>query len=127
MPVSLTLDRQTIFNTSFGGWFSILCTMIIIFYTGMKIVEMLPAGSGTETSMTENFFDRNEEFDLHKLNFVFGIEEINPALGRIEAYAVSQPQYRLKDEQRIDLVSCKDLIDSADEMHEDIYRQLVRA
>ena len=29
--------------------------------------------SGTETSMTENFYDRNEAFDLAELNFVFGI------------------------------------------------------
>ena len=86
---------------------------------------MQPAGSGTETSMTENFYDRNEGFDLNELNFVFGIEGISPALGRIEAYAISQPRYRLKDEQRIDLVSCRDLIDSADDLHSEMYNKLV--
>ena len=121
MPVSLTLDRQTIFNTSCGGYFSILCIFIVIFYVVMKAVEMQPAGSGTETSMTENFYDRNEGFDLHELNFVFGIEDINPALGRIEAYAMREPQYRLEDEQPIALVSCKDLIDSADDLHAQMY------
>ena len=63
--------------------------MIILFYIVVKIFETKPNGSGTDTSMTENFYDRNEAFDLTELNFVFAIEDINPALGRIEAYAVS--------------------------------------
>ena len=49
---------------------------------------MQPASFGTNTTMVENFYDRNAGFDLAELNFIFGIEEIDPALGRIEVHHV---------------------------------------
>ena len=121
MPVSLTFEQQTLFNTGIGGIFSVICGIIILVYIIDRSISMLPASFGTQTSMIERSHDRNVAFDLAELNFIFGIEDIDPKLGRIEVYAVSKPKPRVKDSQLLEMVKCKDLIDSNDGKHSEIY------
>ena len=55
---------------------------------------------------------REDEFDLVKHNFLFGIEEIDPTLGRIEVNAMVWAANGTKESQPIEMVHCKDLADS---------------
>ena len=58
--------------------------------------------------------DRLEPFDLAEHGFIFGIEKIDPKLGRIEAYATLWKFDGDKIKEPIDMVDCEDLINSND-------------
>ena len=56
-----------------------------------------------------------------KHGFVFGIEDIDPRIGRIEAYAQTWKSDGEKIAEPIDLVYCKDLADSINEGNSKLY------
>ena len=66
-----------------------ICGIIILTYIIYRTIEMLPASFGTQMAMIDLIRNRDDSFDLMKHNFYFGIEEIDPTIGRIEVYATT--------------------------------------
>ena len=80
--VNLTFERKPIFNTSYGGVISIICSTFLVLFIATRSIKLF-GGYDPMLSMLPTTHKSEKFIDLGAMKYFFAVEQIDPKYGRL--------------------------------------------
>ena len=80
--VNLTFEQKPIFNTSYGGVISIICSTFLVLFIATRSIKLF-GGYDPMLSMLPTTHKSEKFIDLGAMKYFFAVEQIDPKYGRL--------------------------------------------